>query len=576
MSLESLYGEVAWKEPPVRERWGHLPLLLGGLLLAVLALYTVAAVWLGDRVPHGTTVAGVAVGGQGGDEARATLGLQMPAKVAAPVVLTSSAGKVEGTAEGLGLGVDVDATVDGLVGFSLSPARMWRHLAGGSAEPAMVTVDDRTFAAAVEKGRGELDAAPVEGSISVAGGKVTLTEPVTGTRTDVRGTADAVRRWWPQESRVAVAAQALPTKVSAEELVRVRREFADVAVSGPVTVTAGDTSFTLAPKAFAGAIVLEADERGRITPRADDKKLSALVHDAAEKAGAEVKAKDAIVTFSGRTPKVKPHVSGTELDDASLRSEVWAAIAGTTRTATVTTTRTEPAFTTAMAKATLPKERISSFTTHYPAGMPRVSNIKLASRIINGTYIPPGEQFSLNAILGQRTPEKGYIKAGIIRDGRAAENYGGGISQVSTTIFNAAFFSGMRLDAWTPHYYYISRYPEGREATISWPDLHNKFTNTTDGGVLIQIRATDTSITVSFYGTKKYDVEATKSARRNIVQPKKITDDDPECIPQSPVPGFTVDVGRILKQGGRVVKTEKYTTTYRPEDDVTCTNRKPG
>lgn len=576
MTLESLYDEVEWKEPPVRERWGHLPLLLGGLLLAVLALYTVAAVWLGDRVPRGTTVAGVAVGGQGGDEARATLGRQLPAKVAAPVVLTSSAGKVEGTAEGLGLGVDLDATVDGLVGFSLSPARMWRHLAGGSAEPAVVTVDDRTFAAAVEKARGELDAAPVEGSISVAGGKVTLTQPVTGTRTDVRGTADAVRRWWPQEGRVAVAAQALPTKVSAEELVRVRREFADVAVSGPVTVTAGDTSFTLAPKAFAGAIVLEADDQGRITPRADDKKLSALVHDAAEKAGAEVKAKAATVTFAGRTPTVKPHVTGTELDDASLRSEVWAAIAGTTRTATVTTTRTEPAFTTAVAKATLPKGRISSFTTHYPAGMPRVSNIKLASRIINGTYIPPGEQFSMNAILGERTPEKGYIKAGIIREGRAAENYGGGISQVSTTIFNAAFFSGMRLDAWTPHYYYISRYPEGREATISWPDLHNKFTNTTDGGVLIQVRATDTSITVSFYGTKKYDVEATKSARRNIVQPKKITDDDPECLPQSPVPGFTVDVGRILKQGGKVVKTEKYTTTYRPEDDVTCTNRKPG
>ena len=80
MTLESLDDEVEWKEPPVRERWGRLPLLLGGLLLAVLALYTVAAVWLGDRVPRGTTVAGVAVGGQGGDEARATLGRQLPAR----------------------------------------------------------------------------------------------------------------------------------------------------------------------------------------------------------------------------------------------------------------------------------------------------------------------------------------------------------------------------------------------------------------------------------------------------------------------------------------------------------------
>ena len=321
-------------------------------------------------------------------------------------------------------------------------------------------------------------------------------------------------------------------------------------------------------------MVLTPDDSGTITPRADPKKLAAVVHAAAEKADAEVEAKDAVVTFSGRTPTVQPHVAGLALDDTSLTSEVWKAISTTTRTATVATTPTEPTFTTAVAKATLPKEKISSFTTQFPAGQPRVHNIRLASRIINGTYIPPGEQFSMNGILGERTAAKGYIEAGIIRDGRAATSYGGGISQVSTTIFNAAFFSGMQLDAWTPHYYYISRYPEGREATISWPNLHNKFTNTTDGGVLIQIAVTDSSITVSFWGTKKYDVTATKSARYDIVQPRKYSDPGPDCLDQSPVPGFKVDVGRIIKEKGKVVKTQKFTTNYRPEDDVTCTNPK--
>ena len=214
-----------------------------------------------------------------------------------------------------------------------------------------------------------------------------------------------------------------------------------------------------------------------------------------------------------------------------------------------------PTFTTDIAKKTLPKEKISSFTTYFQPGQPRVHNIKLASRVINGTYVPPGEQFSMNAVLGQRTAAKGYVEAGIIRNGRAAESVGGGISQVSTTIFNASFFAGVELDAWTPHYYYISRYPEGREATISWPDLHNKFTNTTDGGILIQVATTDTSITVSYWGTKKYDVTATKSARYDIVQPKKYDDDGPDCLNQSPVVGFKVDIGRIFKQGGKVVKT---------------------
>ena len=573
MNLDTLTDDVEWEElAPQRRRW---PLVVAGAVLALGVVYLAAAAWFGDRVPRGTTVAGVAVGGQGADEAAATLTTTLGAKAAQPLVLTSSAGSVESLPKALGLGVDVDATVDGLVGFSLSPATMWAHVAGGSEEPAVVTVDDAVFAAAVEKARGELDAEPVEGAISVAKGKVTVTKPVTGTTTDVPGTADAVRRWWPGDRTVEVAAVAAAPKVDAKELARVRSEFADVAVSGPVQVTSGGRTFSLDPKTFGPAVVLTADEAGTITPRADDKKLAAIVHAAAKAAGAEVEAKDAVVTFSGRTPTVKAHVAGVALDDTSLASEVWKAISTTTRTATVATTPTEPKFTTDIAKKTLPKEKISSFTTRFPAGQPRVHNIKLASRIINGTYVKPGEQFSMNGILGERTAAKGYIEAGIIRGGRAATSYGGGISQVSTTIFNAAFFSGMQLDAWTPHYYYISRYPEGREATISWPDLHNKFTNTTDGGVLIQIATTDSSITVSFWGTKKYDVTATKSARYDIVQPKKYSDPGPDCLDQSPVVGFKVDVGRILKQNGKVVKTQKFTTNYRPEDDVTCTNPKP-
>ena len=570
---DTLYDEVDWDEtPPGPRRW---PLVVGAVLLAVVAVYVVAAVWLGDRVPRGTTVSGVAVGGQGAGEATDTLDAALGAGATQPVVLTSAAGEVRTTPKALGLSVDVPATVDSLIGFSLSPATMWSHLAGGSAQPAVVTVDDTAFAATVEKARKQLDAEPVEGAISLKGGKVTIRQPVTGTTTDVEGTADAVRRWWPGDSTVEVAATAVAPKVTADELARVRSEFADVAVSSPVRVSANGKTFTLAPKTFAPAVVLAADASGTITPRADAKKLAALVHTAAEDAGVEVEAKDAVVTFSGRTPTVRPHVAGVALDDTSIATEVWKAISTTTRTAAVAVKPTEPEFTTAIAKATLPKEKISSFTTRFPVGQPRVHNIRLASRIINGTYVPPGEQFSMNGILGERTAAKGYIEAGIIREGRAATSYGGGISQVSTTIFNAAFFSGMQLDAWTPHYYYISRYPEGREATISWPNLHNKFTNTTDGGVLIQISVSDSSITVSFWGTKKYDVTATKSARYDIVQPKKYSDPGPDCLDQSPVPGFKVDVGRIIKQDGKVVKTQKFTTNYRPEDDVTCTNPKP-
>ena len=574
MTLDIRPDELDREEsPPSPRRW----LLLGGaVLLALLLAYVAAAVALGGRVPRGTTVSGVDVGGQGAAAARTTLTTRFGPTADEPVVLTSSAGKVEVAPRDVGLALDVDASVDRLVGFSLSPAALWRHLAGGGEQAAVVTADDNAFAAVLDKARGELDAEPVEGSLSLKGGKVTVKEPVTGTRTDTARTVGAVRRTWPGRRTVAVVAEQVPPAVTAEELARVRTEFADLAVSAPVTVRVGEKSFSVAPRTFAPAIVLKADESGRITPRADEKKLSTIVHAAAEKARVEVEPKDAVVTFSGRRPTVRPHVTGQVLDDASVRREVWTAISTPNRTATIATKAVEPTLTTEVARRTLPREKISSFTTYYQAGQPRVHNIKLAAKLINGTYVPPGEQFSMNAVLGERTAAKGYIEAGIIRDGRAATSFGGGISQVSTTIFNASFFAGVKLDAWTPHYYYISRYPEGREATISWPDLHNKFTNTTDGGILMQVKTTDTSITVTYWGTKKYDVTATKSARYDIVQPKKYEDDGEKCIDQNPVVGFKVDVGRILKQGGKVVKTEKYTTNYRPEDDVTCTNPKAG
>ncbi len=566
---DARWEEPVWEDPaPGPRRW---PAVVAGTVLLLAALYGGAAWWFGDRVPRGMTVAGVDVGGQTADVARTTLERAVGDGADEPLTLTSPAGEAELDPADSGLAVDVPATVRALTGFTLAPADLWRHVVGGGDQPAVVTVDDAAFGAALETARETLDAQPQEGALSLEGGKVTYTAPVKGTRTDLERTAAAVRRWWPAQDTVEVVAETVPAKVTTAELERVRDEFAAVAVSAPVTVEANGKSFELAPADFVPAVVLSPADDGTITPRADDEKLRALVHAAATEAGAEVAPKDAVVTFTGRTPKVAPSAAGVALDDASISAAVWAAISSTERTATVTTKEVQPEFTTEVAKKTLPKEKISSFTTYYQAGQARVHNIKLAASIINGTYIPPGEQFSMNGVLGERTAAKGYVKAGIIRYGRLAESYGGGISQVSTTIFNASFFAGVQLDAWQPHSFYISRYPEGREATISWPDLHNKWTNTLDGGILMEVTTTDTSITVTYYGTKKYDVEATKSARYAIVQPKKITDDSATCKPQNPTVGFTVDVGRIFRAGGKVVKKQTFTTRYDAEDDVTCT-----
>src|SRR5262249_18604136 len=110
---------------------------------------------------------------------------------------------------------------------------------------------------------------------------------------------------------------------------------------------------------------------------------------------------------------------------------------------------------------------VGSFTTPFPCCQPRVTNIRRAAQLLDGTVLPPNGRFSLNGALGRRTIAKGFVPAPSISGGELVDSVGGGISQVSTTLYNAAFFSGLKLVAHTPHSFYISRYPPGREATIS-------------------------------------------------------------------------------------------------------------
>ena len=111
--------------------------------------------------------------------------------------------------------------------------------------------------------------------------------------------------------------------------------------------------------------------------------------------------------------------------------------------------------------------------------------------------------------MGERTVEKGFVGAGVIEQGRFTEDVGGGISQFATTFFNAAFFGGLDIDEYQSHSIYISRYPYGREATLSYPKPDLVVTNTTDFPILIWPTYTDTSITVTLYSTKHIAVVET-------------------------------------------------------------------
>lgn len=197
-------------------------------------------------------------------------------------------------------------------------------------------------------------------------------------------------------------------------------------------------------------------------------------------------------------------------------------------------------------------ELVAEFTTNHPCCQSRVTNIHTMADAVRGKYLIPGETFSLNGFIGPRTREKGYVAAGAIRSGYMTDEVGGGVSQFVTTIFNAAFFGGLDLDEYQSHSIYFSRYPFGREATLSIPGPDLVLTNGTEYPVLIWPTYTDSSITVSLYSTENVEVEelGQRISRRN------------RCTHSQ------IDRQRTFSDGR--VEVDTIVANYRPGDGLDC------
>jgi vancomycin resistance protein YoaR len=180
----------------------------------------------------------------------------------------------------------------------------------------------------------------------------------------------------------------------------------------------------------------------------------------------EIPSRDATFAVDGRRARVVPSHKGRALDLERISRSLTTNLASTAHRAWFE--KEEPSLTTEEANALGIHELVSEFTTYYPCCAPRVSNIQRAAEIMDGTIVRPGQRFSLNEVLGKRTTARGVVEAPQIFNGRLEDAVGGGVSQIATTTYNAAFFAGVQIVTHEPHEFYISRYPMGREATVSW------------------------------------------------------------------------------------------------------------
>ena len=555
--------------------------LFVGLVVIFGGLYVAAHYVADDKVARGTTVSGVSIGGHPQEEAAQRLQAGLAERVARDIEVTIEGTPVAVDPAAAGFSVDYDASVAEAGGErSWDPVRLWDYFTGGDTFQAVTTVDEAAFAAYLAGLDEQHGATARDGAVTFDGGDIVTTKAREGKALDPDTTRAALEAAFLDEdpSPVALENTTVVPDIDATDVREALNSFASPAVAAPVTLSFGGSDVKVFPADYTAALSL-VPTNGELVPTLDGATLAGIVGTVVT-SGAPV---DATVTLVNGTPQVVPAKPGVTFDPAQLEAGFLDVVAKPQgeRTIQLEAKVARPDFTTREARALQIDERVSTFTTYFPYAEYRNVNIGRAAELINGTVLKPGETFSLNDTVGERTEANGFTQGYVINDGILTQDLGGGVSQMATTTFNAMFFAGLEDVEHKPHSFYIDRYPMGREATVAWGAIDLRFTNDTPYGVLIQASVTPSTVsssgvaTVSMYSTKHWDITTTTGEQHNVTEPEVRRIDDRVCHPNEGYDGFDVDVVRYFTPVGANTETrepETFSTTYTPSDTVICTN----
>ncbi len=545
-----------------------------GLALVVVALAAGGVILStgSDTIPNGVRIDGIDVGGLSPDAARTKLTAAVDTDLTRMIQLTDpEEGRtiVQVQAATLTSGADIDGAVDTAKNargrFGRVLARV--GLAGSKDIPLTYKLRKAGIDDVVSRTGKTMTQVPRAATVRVSGDTVVTTKAQNGRRVD-RAVLTQRLRALPETVEIPLSTiTAAPDDAEAERAralgERIRATARDVTLGGRTTL--------LTPRAQSNALRFPA-KKGVIDVQLNGNVLrSALV---AGLGVTEGPPRNARIAVNGNVARVVPSQPGTRLDTDDLSKKIVANPDQVAVTARVT--RTPATFRTKDAQALKIREKVGEFTTEYACCQNRTVNIQVAARTINGTIVRSGERFSLNEALGERTAAKGYLEAPMIAGSELVDSIGGGISQVATTTYNAAFFSGLEIIAHTPHSFYISRYPKGREATISSgsPDL--VFRNDWDAAVYISATATDNAITVAMYSSKLgRRVETETGESTNVKQPETLERLNPSLEPgtrkvvqSAGSAGFAVSYTRKVYRGTTLHRDETYRWTYQPQNAI--------
>ena len=548
-----------------------LVLICSGVAVVVIVLYVLAILLAGDGVKPGTRVAGVSIGGLSEQAAIDKLNSTVGDRANKPLVLRVGDQDIEVNPAEAGLNFDAAATVAPATGRALNPFTLLQEFTTGADLAPVTLVDQGALDAQLKSVVSTLNKPPREPTILVVDKKPVVTPGEDGLTVDV-ATAGAAMKTAFMEKRSPITVDIVPAPPTVTpDGVKKAKELIRIALNHPVFVKAGPTKMKIPTSAIARALSLTVQD-GALVPVLDGAVLHAAV--ASHLVDLESEGRDATIKIVDGNPVVLTEKVGKGISNEELATQV-ASVLGKQpplRKVTVSMGVRDPLVTAEQLTTLGVKEEISSFTQNFPYAAYRVQNIGEAARRINGTLLLPGDTFSMNDTIKERTEANGYTKGFVIGEGGIfAEELGGGVSTATTTMWTAAFFAGMERVFTQAHSIYISRYQAGLEATVAWGSFDMQFKNDTPYAVYITTRMTNTSMTATFWSTKIYSKIVAEFSEKKELKPfPTLFDKSKKCLGQSGMKGFVIDVDRVFFKGIEEVKRQTITTMYRPAPEVIC------
>ena len=561
---------------------------LASTLVLVLLALAAGLVFAGSasHIAAGVEIAGVNVGGLTADEAQARLEAVARRYESVPVAFTAGGATfplrpsdVEARANWAAAAEEALERGDGPVPLR-GLERLWLRATGANVEPS-VEVYEPGLAYRLNQIAAEVDEPAREAALVLNGLEPEVVPGQAGLKLDQEASAGIVLAALAGFERVETP---LPVAVDRPDVTQ--QEMAAIAaqtrtvLSAPVKLTFSGAAVSVRPQQMAR--LLDLPSGGQTELGIDQKAATRRLRNLSRGVARPPRNADFAVNAAGRV-SVVPSRAGRTLDVAATSAALLEAASRTTnRTAALVVVERQPQTTTKEARALGIQRQLASYATLYSGTSDRIRNLQLAIGLLDGARIAPGATWSFNERVGPRTEERGFRSAPVIIDGEYEEGVGGGVSQVATTVFNAAWEAGIKIAERTAHALYISRYPTGRDATVNYPDVDLKLRNDTKRWIVLKAGYDESGIVVRVLGGgPERRVESIAGELKTTGPPKVERLSDPtlfvgdRVVVEGGEPSRAVTVERIVYLGDEVLYRESWYTGYRSEKKIVRVGTKP-